>query len=59
MVEYFVKLKPKMLYVKEPLYDTPNQVGEKGHQGNLIEEEGLVSRTDTSDEEDSSFDLIN
>jgi len=35
------------------------QVGEKGHQGNLIEEEGLVNRTDTSDEEDSSFDLIN
>lgn len=35
------------------------QVGEKGNQGNLIEEEGLVNRTDTSDEEDSSFDLIN
>jgi len=35
------------------------QVGGKGFQGNQTEEEGLVNRTDTSDEEDSSFDLIN
>lgn len=36
------------------------QVGEKSFPGNYREEEGLVDRTDnTSDEEDSSFDLIN
>ena len=35
------------------------QVGGKGFQGNQTEEEGLVNRSDSSDEEDSSFDLIN
>ena len=35
------------------------QVGGKNFQGNQTEEEGLVNRTDSSDEEDSSFDLIN
>jgi len=33
-------------------------VGGKGFQGNQTEEEGLVNQADTSDEEDSSFDLI-